>query len=113
MIAARLSAAGRLSAMAGPGPERRLIRHDRGARNWLVVSVLAGVAAVVALIAQLGILALAVAGVFIDGRTLEDVLPWLSLAFLLLLARAALGAASDLAARRSAERLVGTLRARS
>lgn len=97
--------------MAGPAPERRLVNHDRGARDWLAVCVLAAVGAVIALIAQLGAVAVAVTGVFLEGRTLDDVLPLLGLAFLLLLLRATLGAVSDLAARRSAERLASSLRA--
>ena len=56
-------------------------------------------------------MALAVAGVFLEGRTLDDVLPLLLLGFLLLMLRTALGIVGELAARRSADCLVGTLRA--
>lgn len=72
--------------------------------------MLAGVGAVVALIAQLVAVALAVAGVFLEGRTLDDVLPLLSVAFLLLAVRAVFVTLRELAARRSAERIVGALR---
>ncbi len=72
--------------------------------------MLAGVGAVVALIAQLAAVALAVAGVFLEGRTLDDVLPPLSAAFLLLAVRAVFVTLRELAARRSAERIVGALR---
>ncbi len=72
--------------------------------------MLAGVGAVVALIAQLVAVALAVAGVFLEGRTLDDVLPPLSAAFLLLAVRAVFVTLRELAARRSAERIVGALR---
>jgi ATP-binding cassette subfamily C protein CydD len=72
--------------------------------------VLAGVGAVVALIAQLAAVAISVAGVFLEGRTLDEVLPWLSVAFLLLAVRAVFVTLRELAARRSAERIVGALR---
>ncbi len=72
--------------------------------------MLAGVGAVVALIAQLAAVAVSVAGVFLEGRTLEDVLPWLSAAFLLLAVRAVFVTLRELAARRAAERIVGALR---
>jgi len=72
--------------------------------------VLAGVGAVVALIAQLAAVAISVAGVFLQGRTLADVLPCLSVAFLLLAVRAVFVTLRELAARRSAERIVGALR---
>lgn len=77
----------------------------------MVVAVGAGIGATMALVAQLIAVALAVAGVFLEGRTLEDVLPLLGLGIVLLIGRTALGIAGELAARRSAERLVGTLRA--
>ncbi|MEX1296000.1 MAG: thiol reductant ABC exporter subunit CydD [Candidatus Limnocylindrales bacterium] len=96
---------------AGDAPERRLLRHDRLARRSMIVAVVAGVAATMALVAQLIAIALAVAGVFLEGRTLEDVLPLLVLGFVLLIGRTVLGIVGELAARRSAERLVGTLRA--
>ncbi len=99
------------SRAAGEGPERRLIGHDRRARNWLIVAIVADVAATFALVAQLIAVALAVAGVFLDGEALEDVLPLLALGFLLLVARTGLGIVGELAARRSAAGLVGTLRA--
>ncbi len=63
-----------------------------------------------ALIAQLAAVALSVAGVFLEGRTLDDVLPWLSVAFLLLAVRAVFVTLRELAARRAAERIVGALR---
>ncbi len=77
----------------------------------MAVAVLAGVAAMLALVAQLIAVALAVAGVFLDGRTLDDVLPLLAAGFALLILRTLLGIAGELAARRSADVLVGTLRA--
>ncbi len=96
---------------AGVSPERRLLRHDRVARRWMTVAVAAGVGATLALVAQLIAVALAVAGVFLDERTLQDVLPLLALGFVLLIGRTVLGITGELAARRSAEQLVGTLRA--
>ena len=96
---------------AGDSVERRLLRHDRVARRWMIVAVAAGVAATLALVAQLIAVALAVAGVFLEQRTLDDVLPLLALGLGLLLLRTALGVIGELASRRSAERLVGTLRA--
>ncbi len=75
------------------------------------MAVLAGVAATVALVAQLIAAALAVAGVFLDGRTLDDVLPLLAAGFALLLLRTLLGITGELAARRSADVVVGALRA--
>ncbi len=77
----------------------------------MIVAVAAGVGATLALVAQLLVVALAVAGVFRQDQTLDDVLPLLGLALLLLLLRTALGAGGELAARHSAHRLVGTLRA--
>jgi len=77
----------------------------------MAVAVAASVGATMALVAQLIAVAVAVAGVFLDGRALEDVLPLLAVGFLLLLLRTALGIVGELAARRSADALVGTLRA--
>jgi thiol reductant ABC exporter CydD subunit len=77
----------------------------------MAVAVAAGVGATLALVAQLIAVALAVAGVFLDGRTLDDVLPLLALGLSLLLLRTLLAIAGELAARRSADQLVGTLRA--
>jgi thiol reductant ABC exporter CydD subunit len=100
-----------VGAATGSAPERRLTGHDRRARRWLVVAIAAGYGATLALIAQLITMALAVAGVFLQERTLEDVLPLLVAGLLLLLLRTALGVAGELAARRAAVALVGTLRA--
>ena len=77
----------------------------------MVVAVAAGVGATLALVAQLIAVAVAVAGVFLEDQTLDDVWPLLALGLLLLLVRTALGITGELAARRSAETLVGTLRA--
>ena len=96
---------------AGASPERRLLRHVPAARRWMVVAVAAGVGATLALVAQLMAVAVAVAGVFLEEQTLDDVVPLLALGLLLLLVRTALGITGELAARRSAEMLVGTLRA--
>ncbi len=77
----------------------------------MALAVLAGVAATLALVAQLIAVAFAVAAVFLDGRSLDDVLPLLTAGFLLLILRTLLGVTGELAARRSANALVGTLRA--
>ncbi len=77
----------------------------------MIVAVASSVVATMALVAQLIAVALAVAGVFLEDRALEDVLPLLVLGLVLLIGRTALGIVGELAARRSAERLVGTLRA--
>ncbi len=77
----------------------------------MALAVASGVAATLALVAQLVAVALAVAGVFLDGRRLEDVLPLLLAGFVLLLVRVGLGTTGELAARRAADSLVGTLRA--
>jgi ATP-binding cassette subfamily C protein CydD len=95
----------------GARPEQRIVALDPGARRWLIIAILAGLLAVIALIVQLAAVALSVAGVFRDGRTLGDVLPWLAVAFLLLAVRAVLVSLRETAARRAAERLVGRLRA--
>jgi thiol reductant ABC exporter CydD subunit len=71
----------------------------------------AGVAAVVALVSQLVAIALAVARVFQDGQTLDDVLSLLAVAFVLLGVRALCVTLRELAARRAAQSLLGTLRA--
>ncbi len=76
----------------------------------MAVAVAAGVGASMALVAQLIAVALAVAGVFLEDRTLGDVLPLLAIGLGLLLLRTALGITAELAARRSAEQLVGRLR---
>jgi len=76
----------------------------------MIVAVVAGVGATLALVAQLIAVALAVAGVFLKDQTLHDVWPLLALGFGLLLLRTVLGIGGELAARRSADRLVGTLR---
>ncbi len=96
---------------AGPTPERRLISHDRRARRWLIVAVACSFGATLALVAQLIAVALAVAGVFLEKRTLDDVLPLLAAGLVFLLVRTALGISGELAARRSACTLVGRLRA--
>ena len=77
----------------------------------MLVAVLADVAATLALVAQLFAVALAIAGVFLDGRTLDDVLPLLAASFLLLLLRTLLAIVGELSARRSADTLVTRLRA--
>ena len=64
-----------------------------------------------ALVIQLATVALVVSGVFQDGRTLEDVLPLLCVAFALLGARALCVTLREVAARRSAERVTSSLRA--
>ena len=92
-------------------PERRLLGHDPRARRWMVVAIAAGFGATLALIGQLITVALAVAGVFVDARALDEVLPLLAVGLLLLVLRTALGIAGEVAARRSADALVGTLRA--
>ncbi len=84
---------------------------DRQARRWLIVAILAGVGATVALVIQLATVAFVVSGVFQDGRTLEDVLPLLAVAFALLGARALCVTLREVAARRSAERVTSALRA--
>ena len=77
----------------------------------MIVAVAASVGATMALVAQLIAVALAVAGVFLEGQMLDDVMPLLALGLALLLLRTTLGIGGELAARRSAEILVGTLRA--
>jgi ATP-binding cassette subfamily C protein CydD len=68
------------------------------------------VGASLSLVAQLVVVAVAVAGVFLEERTLAEVAPLLAVALGLLILRTALGVAGELAARRAAEQLVGTLR---
>ncbi len=72
--------------------------------------MLAGVGAAVALLVQLASVAIVVADVFLAGGTLEEQLPLLGLAFLLLAVRALLVVGRELAVRHAAARLVGTLR---
>jgi ATP-binding cassette subfamily C protein CydD len=72
--------------------------------------VLAGVGAAVALLVQLASVAIVVADVFLAGGTLEEQLPLLGLAFLLLAVRALLVVGRELAVRHAAARLVGELR---
>ena len=96
---------------AGGSPERRLLRYDPAARRWMTLAVATGVGASMALVAQLIAVALAVAGVFLQAQTLADVAPLLALALALLILRTVLGVVGELAARRSADALVGTLRA--
>lgn len=77
----------------------------------MLVAVAAGVGATVSLLAQLVAVALAVAGVFLEDRTLAEVWPLLVVGLTALLLRLGLGIVGELAARRSAHALVGTLRA--
>jgi thiol reductant ABC exporter CydD subunit len=84
--------------------------HDPLAGRWAVVAIAAGFGATLALIGQLITMALAVAGVFLDERALEEVLPLLAAGLLMLLLRTVLGMLGELAARRSAAALVATLR---
>ncbi len=72
--------------------------------------MLAGVGAAVALLVQLASVAIVVADVFLAGGTLEEQLPLLGLAFLLLAVRALLVVGRELAVRHAAARLVGELR---
>jgi thiol reductant ABC exporter CydD subunit len=90
--------------------DRRLVGHDRHARAWLIIAIAAGVIAVGALIGQLIAVAMTVAGVFLEGRSLEDVMPLLAVGLALLVVRAGFGALAELAARHSAYSLVGSLR---
>jgi thiol reductant ABC exporter CydD subunit len=89
----------------------RLLALDQGARRCSLLAVLAGVGAALALIGQLGALAMAVAGVFLGGRVLAEVVPWLLVGGVLLVVRALLSMVREVAARCAAERMVGTLRA--
>ena len=89
----------------------RLLALDQGARRWSLLAVLAGVGAALALIGQLGALAMAVSGVFLGGLVLTEVVPWLLMGGVLLVVRALLTVVREVAARRAAERTVGTLRA--
>jgi ATP-binding cassette subfamily C protein CydD len=77
----------------------------------MALSVVLAVGASLALLGQLIALALVVAGVFLDGQALEDVLPLLLLASGLLVLRMLLGIGSELASRAAGARVVGTLRA--
>ncbi|MCO5316698.1 MAG: thiol reductant ABC exporter subunit CydD [Solirubrobacterales bacterium] len=57
--------------------QRRLIRSSRVARRQLVTTVLVGLVTTVLIIAQATLLAKVIAGVFIDGKSLAEVTPWL------------------------------------
>jgi thiol reductant ABC exporter CydD subunit len=97
----------------GPSPRPvagRLLARDRAARAWLLAAVLAGVGAAVSLLVQLAAVALVVADVFLAGGRLEEQVPLLGVAFVMLAVRAGLVVLREVAARRAAERLVGTVR---
>ena len=88
-----------------------MVAYDRRARTWLIVSISASIVATFALIGQLFVVALAIAGVFLEGQDLAAVLPYLVVGLALVLLRAVLAGFGEYASRRSAHALVATLRA--
>jgi ATP-binding cassette subfamily C protein CydD len=90
--------------------ERRLLQTGRFTRFFLALTVTAGFIAALCVVAQAYVLSGVVDRIFLQGQTLNDVIPWLVLLLALALVRAALIWLSDVLAQRSASHLKSSLR---
>lgn len=90
--------------------DRRLFQLSRLARGELAVSVLAGLAGGLAVIAQAWLLTRILAAVFLNGHSLAEVLPLLALLLGAFGLRALMGYMSETAAQRGAVRIKDHLR---
>jgi thiol reductant ABC exporter CydD subunit len=88
-----------------------LVRFGRTTRLFVVLSVVAGTARAVLLVAQAWLLATVVAGAFVDGRDLAQLRRPMALLLVLVALRALLAWSSDVAADRCAARVKSMLRA--
>jgi ATP-binding cassette subfamily C protein CydD len=93
-----------------PPPERRLLASVPAASRGLWLAVAAGFAAAVVVIGAAIILSLAVAAVFIDGRSLADVAPLLGLLTVAAVLRGGLVLTQEILAQRAAGHLIRGLR---
>src|SRR5450755_582373 len=89
----------------------RLLRYARATRSFLVVSIVLGTLAAVLIVARAWLLADVIAGAFVGGKGLAQL--WLPLVALLLvvLARATVAWAAEVAASRACARAKSQLRA--
>jgi len=90
--------------------DRRLLRHGRASRPFLVASVLIGLATAGTVIAQAGVLAAAVAAVFLGGAGLAGIGGHLATLAALVLARALLAHAQEVAGARASAAVKSQLR---
>jgi thiol reductant ABC exporter CydD subunit len=91
--------------------DRRLLEYARATRTFLFLSVAIGVLSVLLIVAQAWLLADIVARAFLGGRDLEQLKAPLLALLLVVLARAAVAWAAELAASRSSARAKSQLRA--
>ncbi len=89
----------------------RLLRYARATRTFLFVSVALGVLSALLILAQAWLLAVLVAGAFRHGRDLSQLRTPLTVLLCVVLARAAVAWAAELAASRSSARAKSQLRA--
>ena len=89
---------------------RRLVRSGRPTRVYLVLSVVAGTARALLLVAQAWLLATVVAGAFVDGRDLRQLRRPMALLLVVVALRALLAWWSDVAADRCSARVKSMLR---
>lgn len=90
--------------------QRRLARTSRSARNHLVVTVGIGLATTVLIIAQATLLASVIAGVFMDGETLADVMPELAWLVVISVGRGLAAAGFETSGRLGAAKVMSELR---
>ena len=88
----------------------RLLRQARVAKGALLLTVLLGLAGGLLVIAQAGSLARIVDGVFLGGKTLEQVMPWLSTLLAIFFLRAGVVLGGEVAANAVAVRVKAGLR---
>ncbi len=91
--------------------DRRLLRHAPAIRGFVGLSAGIGVATALLVIAQAGLLAEAIATAFLGGAGLADLAVPLVALVAVVLGRAALGWAGEVAAQRAAASVVAQLRA--
>lgn len=89
----------------------RLLRYARATRTFLLISVALGVLSALLILAQAWLLAVLVAGAFRHGRDLSQLRTPLTVLLGVVLARAAVAWAAELAASRSSARAKSQLRA--
>ncbi len=88
----------------------RLLRHARATRSFLVISIVLGTIAAGLIVARAWLLAEVVAGAFADGKDLAELRGPLVMLLLVVVARAAVAWAAELAAGRSSARAKSELR---
>ena len=91
---------------------RRLLSLTRDSRTALLVTILSGFLAGLLTIGQAYLLSSTVNGVFLQGQTLADVVPWLRLIFIIIAGRAFLTWVNEVSANVVAVRIKSDLRER-